>query len=241
MTVDVVVAGKAGSQPASFPVHRIYNLGSATRNAGSATAHHEEVAKEGVFVALEVPAPRIYPIGNHALTTGDEVFVHCSRTSGEVEIVIHVADQVYVGVGSDHTDRELERFSIPWSKQACPNVLAPVLWPLGEMRDRWDRCVLRSWVDGRAYQDVGVNVFLHPDDVLRILRERVADLPERDFTVFCGTYVSLSKELGFGKRWEFEITDPEGGRNIRHGYDVHDLFDEIRPEYRVPLHNAARG
>ncbi|MFT8244838.1 DUF2848 family protein [Roseomonas sp. BN140053] len=241
MQIDVTVMSEAGPRQASFPVRRMYNLGSATRESGSAVAHQEEVAKEGVFVALDVPAPRIYPIGHHALITGEEVFVHCPRTSGEVEIVIHVADQVYVGVGSDHTDRELEKSSIPWSKQACVNVLAPVLWPLAEMRDRWDSCVLRSWVDGRAYQDVGVKIFLHPDDVLRILRERVAELPERDFTVFCGTFVSLSKELGYGKRWEFELEDPAGNRRIRHGYDVLDLFGEIRPEYRVPLHNAARG
>ena len=236
MHIDVTVAG----QPQRFPVQRMYNLGSATRDAGSAVAHQEEVAKDGIFIALEVPAPRIYPIGRHALTTGEAVFVQGDRTSGEVEIVIHVADQVYVGVGSDHTDRALERTSIPWSKAACPNVLAPVLWPFGEMRDRWDRCVLRAWVDGRAYQEVGVDMFLHPDDVLRILRERVTDLPARDFIVFCGTYVSLSKELGFGRRWEFELSDPAAGRSIRHGYDVHDLFEEIRPEYRVPLNNAAR-
>lgn len=241
MHIDVSVAGKDGAHPACFPVRRMYNLGSATRDSGSAVAHQEEVAKDGIFIALDVPAPRIYPIAIHSLTTDEDVFVHCPRTSGEVEIVIHVADQVYVGVGSDHTDRELERSSIPWSKQACPNVLAPVLWPFEEMRGRWDECVLRAWVDGRPYQEVGVSVFLHPDDVLRILRERVAALPERDFTVFCGTFVSLSKELGFGKSWEFELEDPSGGRRIRHGYGVHDLFDEIREDYRVPLRNAARG
>jgi len=220
-----------------FAIRRMYNLGSATRDAQTAVAHQQEVAKEGIHIAFSVPAPRIYPIGTHALTTGSEVLVQDDHTSGEVEIAILVADQVYVGVGSDHTDRALERTSIPWSKQACPNVLAPVMWPLAAMRERWDDCVLRSWVDGRLYQEVSVAAFLHPDDVLAILKQRVAVLPERDYLVFCGTIVSLDKALGFGARWELELEDPRGGRRIRHGYAVRNLFDEIQPAFRVPTEN----
>ena len=47
--------------------------------------------------------------------------------------------------------------------------LAPVLWPFEAIRARWDDCVLRSWVDGRRYQEVSVAAFLHPDDVLATL------------------------------------------------------------------------
>jgi hypothetical protein len=119
-------------------------------------------------------------------------------------------------------------------------VLAPVLWPLEAMRARWDDCVLRSWVDGRRYQDVSVAAFLHPDDVLKVLKERVAVLPERDYLVFCGTIVSLDKALGFGKSWSFEIEDPGGRRRIRHEYAVRNLFDEIREQYRVPAENPQR-
>ncbi len=240
MQFEATVMEEGGSRLATFPVRRMYNLGSATRDAGRAVAHQVEAADAGVFIATDVPTPRIYPISRDTLVTGTEVFVQCPRTSGEVEIVIHVADQVYVGVGSDHTDRALERTSIPWSKQNCANVLAPVLWPFEPMRDRWDRCVLRSWVDGRPYQEVGVDVFLHPDEILRLLPQRLLDMQERDYTVFCGTYVSLSKEFGFGHRWEVELDDPAGERRIRHAYTVHDLFEEIRPEFRVPLNNAPR-
>ena len=221
--------------PARLAVRRMYNLGSATRSAATAAVHQQEVARAGIRIAFDVPAPRIYPIGTHALTTGDEVLVQDDETSGEVEIVIAVADRVYVGVGSDHSDRALERASIPWSKQACPNVLAPVLWPFEPMRARWDACVLRSWVDGRLYQEVAVAAFLHPDDILGTLRQRVSGLPERDYLVFCGTVASLGEALGFGRRWSFELEDPGAGRRIRHEYAVRNLFDEIRPEYRVPV------
>jgi 4-hydroxyphenylacetate 3-monooxygenase len=223
-----------------FAIRRMYNLGSATRAPETAVAHQEEVAKEGINIAFSIPAPRIYPIATHALVTGDEVGVQDDHTSGEVEIAILVADQVYVGVGSDHTDRALERTSILWSKQACPNVLAPVLWPLEAMRARWDGCVLRSWVDGRAYQDVATSAFLHPDSVLAVLRDRVAQLPARDYLVFCGTIVSLDKALGFGRRWSIELEDPAGQRRIRHDYAVRNLLDEIRPQFRVPVENPQR-
>lgn len=237
MEVSVSVDDGAGPRAARLKVERMYNLGSATRKPATARVHQQEVARAGIHIAYDVPAPRIYPIGAHALTTGDEVFVHGNETSGEVEIVIAVSDEIYVGVGSDHSDRALERVSIPWSKQVCPNVLAPVLWPFEPLRGRWDSCVLRSRVDGRLYQEVAVSAFLHPDDILATLRRRVNELPSRDYLVFCGTVASLDQALGFGKTWTIELEDPTADRRIRHEYTVRNLFDEIRSEFRVPVRN----
>lgn len=236
MELACSVAPLSGSRVSrTISVRRNYNLGSATRDPDTAKAHQEEVADAGVAIAFDVPAPRIYPIAVEALTTGQEVQVQCDETSGEVEIVLYVGDQLYVGVGSDHTDRALEKTSIPWSKQACANVLAPTLWPFEDIRGHWDDCVIRSAVDGVPYQDVGVSTFLHPDDILAILRKRVSDLPERDYMVFCGTYVSIDKTLKFGASWSFELEDPTSGRRIAHSYRVTNLFDEIEKDYRVPL------
>ena len=241
MRVELTIDDGKSSALRRFDVARMYNLGSATRKAETAVAHQEEVAKEGIRIALDIPAPRIYPIATHALTTGTEAEAQSSHSSGEVEIVLLLADQLYVGVGSDHTDRALEKTSIPWSKQVTPNVLAPVMWPFEAMRARWDDCVMRSWVDGRKYQDVPVAAFLHPDDVLRIFRERVPGAPRRDVLIFCGTIVSLDKALGFGKRWEIEMEDAGAGRRIRHGYDVVNLFDAIAEKFRVPIAAADRS
>lgn len=237
MEITVRIEAQAGAREARFTIARMMNLGSATRDPATAVAHQQEVAHSGIHIATTVPAPRLYPIGTHALTTGDRVEVHGAETSGEVEIVVLAADRVYVGVGSDHTDRACERHSILWSKQACPNVLAPVLWPLDEMAGRWDACVLRAWVDGRPYQDVSVAAFLRPEEMLRIVRARAPGLPAGNLLVFGGTIVSLDKRLGFGRRWEFELEDLQAGRRIRHGYDVIDLTEEVAPGYRVPILN----
>jgi hypothetical protein len=234
-TVEVTIAGADGSQSRRVvEVRRQYNLGSATRDAATAEHHQQEVAKAGIKIAFDVPAPRIYPIGPWALTTDGQVTVQGARTSGEVEIVLVVDDEVYVGVGSDHTDRELERVSIPWSKQVCPNVLAPVLWRWADVRGHWDSCTLACDLDGEPYQRVGVEAFLDPDAVLEILRER-ADVPDAQFAVFCGTYVSLSGSLGFGSEWSFSLEDPVLGRSISHAYEVVGLLDELQEGYRVPL------
>ena len=232
---EATIITQAGAASRRFEVRRMYNLGSATRDAAVAVDHQEEVARAGVRIALHVPAPRIYPIDAFALTTGNAVGVHGPRTSGEVEIVLVVSDRLYVGVGSDHTDRDLERASIVWSKQINPNVLAPTLWDYEEIADHWDACVMRSTVDGRPYQDVSVSAFLSPPDILRILRERVPGMPARDVVVFCSTIVALDKELGFGDRWQFEMEDPVLHRKISHTYQVEPLFSEIAEAYRVPL------
>jgi 4-hydroxyphenylacetate 3-monooxygenase len=168
------------------------------------------------------------------LTSSDEVGAHGARSSGEVEIVLVKSDRLYIGVGSDHTDRDLERASILWSKAACANVLAPRLWVWDEIAEHWDRCRIRSHVDGRLYQDVGVDAFISPPDILRILEERV-QLLKGDFVVFCGTIVALAKELGFGNRWSFEMDDPVLGRTIRHAYSISQLMTEVREPWRVPV------
>lgn len=218
-----------------FDVTRMYNFGSATRDAGDAVAHQEEVAAAGVKIAFDIPAPRTYPIAPHNVLTGGEMGVHNDDTSGEVEIVLLVDDgELYAGVGSDHTDRALERTSIVWSKQAYPNVLAPRVWPFAEIRDHWDDLVLRSWVDERQYQDVSTSVFFHPDNMLKKLAERVSELPST-YLLFCGTFVSVDKALGFGRTWRFELDDPKLGRRIRHEYVVTNLLEEMVPSHRVPL------
>ena len=227
--------GSTGSE--SLRIERMYNFGSATRDPDAAVAHQEEVAKSGIYIASDVPAPRIYPIGLHALETSNTVYVQSAQTSGEVEIVIHVGDKIHVGVGSDHTDRALETVSIPGSKQACVNHLAPVFWDWDDIANSWDDCIMRSWVDDRLYQEVAVSKFLSPPDILAILRERVNNLPVMNYMVYCGTYVSVDKALGYGNIWRYQLAAPKLNRQIDAQYDVVDILDEVKPGFRVPFFN----
>ena len=235
-TFRAVVAGTDGTTTErDVRVRRMYNLGSATRDAAVAVHHQEEVAAAGVKIAFDIPAPRIYPIAPYALTSDSTVEVHTERSSGEVEIVLVVSQgEVLVGVGSDHTDRDLERFSIVYSKQACPNVLAPTLWRLSEIADHWDQCVLESWVDGELYQQTPTGTFLSPEDLLGVLRER-AEVPEDDFVLFAGTIVALGGQLKYGSTFSFRMHDPVLDREIRHEYVLEQVMPEMRDGFRVPM------
>ena len=81
---EAKVVTKQASVSQRFPVKRMYNLGSATREASVAVHHQEEVARAGVTIALHIPAPRIYPIDAFAMTTEDTIGVHGLRTSSVI-------------------------------------------------------------------------------------------------------------------------------------------------------------
>lgn len=233
--LDFKVDGTSVSKPLHFEPTRIYNLGSATRNTAAAAAHQEEVRDIGVRIAFDRPAPRIYPMDPAIVVTRQEIGVLNPKTSGEVEIVLVVADDLYIGVGSDHTDRMLEKTSILWSKQACANVIAPTLWKFSDVAAHWDQCRLKMSIDGTPYQDVETEVFLRPPEILRILGERLRVKPVAPYMVFCGTYASLDKTIHFGTEWRFSLHDPVLGRTIEHAYRTVDLLEEIEPNHRVPL------
>ena len=235
-TFDLTLLGADGSRSA-LPVtpSRVYNLGSATVDADAAVAHQNEVADVGVRIAFDIPAPRIYPMAVSSITTDAEIGVHHGRTSGEVELVIVVDEgEVFLGLGSDHTDRDLEQLSIIWAKQYAPSVLGREVWRWSDVEPVWDRLVLESSVDGRPYQSSPASVFRRPDDLLKVLADRIGDLPGT-FLVYCGTYTTIANTIEYGDRWAAQLVDPEAGRRLALEYAVVDLLAEIPSGFRVPL------
>lgn len=237
MTTFSLTVGQASGEDTALEATpgRVYNLGSATVDSGAAVAHQEEVADVGVRIAFDIPAPRVYPMAVSSITTDAVVGVHHGRTSGEAEIVLVVQDgELYVGVGSDHTDRDLEQLSIIWSKQYSPSVLGSRVWRWSDLEPDWDTLLLESTVDGEPYQRSKASVFLSPPEILRELADRVPTLPE-SYLVYCGTYTTIANTIAFGEHWTATLSNPRTGESLSLGYDVVDLFDEIKPEFRVPL------
>jgi hypothetical protein len=92
-------------------------------------------------------------------------------SGGEAEFVLlRHAGRLWVGAGSDHTDREVEKYGVTVSKQLCEKPIAPVLWPYDEVAEHWDRLILRSHVlaSGKSvlYQEGSVAALLHPLDLM---------------------------------------------------------------------------
>jgi hypothetical protein len=155
-----------------------------------------------------VTAPRIEASGN--------------ESSGEVEFaLIRSGGQLYVGVGSDHTDRKVETYNITVSKQMCDKPIAPEVWLLSDVQAHWDSLVLRSFatIDGKRelYQEGTLTGMLPPAELI----ERgfgKAGMPD-DTLMFGGTFAAKGG-IRPASRFDYEIVDPVLNRSITHGYDI---------------------
>lgn len=214
-----------------FTVKRMINAGYTGRDQEKVKRHIEELKKEGV------PAPESTPTAYEMITQlvyfDEEIEVVSERTSGEAEYVLLCAgDEIYVGVGSDHTDRELESVSILKSKQVCPNILSSRLWRLEEVREGWDRMILRSWTEDETgnrflYQEAPLSAILTPEDLIDFIRKKSRELLSDGTVIFSGTLPLLTGTFVFGPYFEVELFDPRRGRRLNCHYRVR-VLDYLR-------------
>jgi hypothetical protein len=225
---SVAVTVQESGQEIEFPVERAFNGGYAGRDQESVWKHVEELAEIGVPAPTRVPT--LYALGNNLVTTAGTVQVQHDRTSGEVEYVLLMGDgEVFVTVGSDHTDRDLETSSVERSKQAYPNILAPEAWRYEEVAGHWDQLVLRCWVtrDGvrELYQEATLAALLQPDFWFETMEELLGGRP-RNVVFMSGTIPAMTG-IVYADAYEMELHDPVRGRSIRHSYNVEILREKI--------------
>src|SRR5882672_11770566 len=110
----------------------------------AALRHHiEELAAIGVPPPSSVPVFYRNAVSNIVQTSRLEVLG--PDTSGEVEpVVVALEDGLWIGIGSDHTDRKAETMGIALSKQLCGKVMGASLWQLDDISKHWDQIVIRS-------------------------------------------------------------------------------------------------
>jgi hypothetical protein len=132
--------------------------------------------------------------------------------------------ELWLGVGSDHTDRQLESINVAASKQVCAKPLGREVWPLAQVAGHWDRLLLRSYLccgpTRELYQEGSLGANLSAT-VLIDLYSGGAGLPEGT-VMFCGT-LPVQGGLRSGLRFEIEIEDPVLERSLRHAYQVREL------------------
>src|SRR5437016_7093275 len=111
----------------------------------AALRHHiEELA------AIGVPRPSSVPVFYRNAVTNvmqtAKLEVPGPDTSGEVEpVIVALNDGMWIGVGSDHTDRKAETMGIALSKQLCGKVMGAELWKLDDIGSHWDSIIIRSY------------------------------------------------------------------------------------------------
>ena len=180
---------------------------------------------EAIGIARPASTPIYYEVAASRLTTATSIEASGGESSGEVEFVLlRSGGQLYVGVGSDHTDRKVETYNITVSKQMCDKPIAPELWLYSEIAGHWDRIVLRSYatIGGKRelYQEGTLTGMLPPDDLVA-RRYGAGGLPE-GAAMFGGTFAAKGG-IRPAERFDFEIFDPVLNRTIRHGYAVETL------------------
>jgi len=206
--------------PLTLPIDQAVIAGWTGRDPVARDKHIAEL--EAVGIARPASTPIYYRVSARRLTTADSIEVCGGDSSGEVEFVlIGWQGRIFVGCGSDHTDRKVEAYSVTVSKQMCDKVVAPTLWEFEDVAGHWDRMILRShvWIDGERvlYQEGRLDAMLP-----------VADLIARGFgsvrlpdgcAMFGGTFAAKGG-IRPADRFEFELEDPVLKRTIGHAYDV---------------------
>ncbi len=191
------------------------------RAADEREKHIAELALLGVARPTRVPI--FYPMPVDRLTLDDEIEVSGTNTSGEAEAVIFFLDDgVWIGIGSDHTDRDVEAYSLLVSKQLCAKPVAREVWRLDDVASHWDQLILRSYAvtsEGRRlYQEGQLATLLSPEELAQEYSGGLAAVP-KGTAMFGGTIPVIGNILP-ADRFEMELVDPVADRVIRHAYNI---------------------
>jgi hypothetical protein len=223
MTIPFRLTSSGGSRMADVPIREAILAGWTGRDRAAVEKHVEEMAAIGVPPPVSVPV--FYRCSATRLTTADEIQVVGEDSSGEVEfILIQTQGVLWVGTGSDQTDRRVEAYGITVSKQMCDKPIAPELWLYSEVEPHWDGLILRAWAvtDGRKelYQQSPVSAMMTPTALIR--QYTGADVLPEGWAMFSGTLPAIGG-LRPSQRFAFELEDPVLGRALRHEYAIHTL------------------
>jgi hypothetical protein len=209
---------------ATFDVDAVDHLvlaGWAGRDQAAVEAHIREL--EALGTARPTRTPVFYRVAASLLTSANAIEVVGTETSGEVEVVlVQRRDGLWVGLGSDHTDRRLERTSVALAKQLCAKVVAPTLWRFDDLGPHWDDIALRSWAhrDGRRelYQDGTLAAILPPEQLLAKYAE-IGEPIAAGGAMFSGTIATIT-EIAPADEFEMELHDPVLNRRVHHRYRI---------------------
>ncbi|MCA1775431.1 MAG: DUF2848 domain-containing protein [Loktanella sp.] len=186
------------------------------RDAKAVQHHIDELA------ALGVPAPSatplFYRLGTSLLCQPNRIDVLGEDTSGEAEpFIVRTDGKLWLGLGSDHTDRRLEAVSVAASKQVCPKPVAKKLWSFESVADRLDELILTSEIleddDWVPYQS-GTLASIKPLADLVV----ASDLPE-NAAMMCGTLPAIGG-VRPSRHFRAKLEDPITGETILLDYET---------------------
>jgi hypothetical protein len=204
-------------QETTITIDTVIVAGWTGRDRAAVEGHIAELEAVGVQRPSTVPV--FYRVSTSRLTTASAI-ESTDSSSGEVEpVLLHHDGRLWVGVGSDHTDRELETYGVAVSKQLCDKPLAAEFWRYDDVAARWDDLVLRSWIDRKVlYQEGALSNLMHPQELTTRATPPLAD----GTLMFCGTVAAIGG-IRPAREFRYELADPSSDRAIGGGYEMRTL------------------
>ncbi|MFK8077434.1 MAG: DUF2848 domain-containing protein [Granulosicoccus sp.] len=200
-------------------IQQVVVAGWTGRNRDAVDHHIEELAQLGITPPSQVPL--YYRVSNALLTQENQIQVLGSASSGEVEpLLIRQQDAWYLGLASDHTDRDLEAHSVAASKQACLKPVASELWLFDSVKDHLDEitmsCTMTENNEPVLYQEGSLANIL---PLQQLIDESL--LPEHA-ALLCGTLGAIGG-VRPALRYQMMLKDPVLNKSITLNYAVTEL------------------
>jgi Protein of unknown function (DUF2848) len=221
--VALVFHDKSGSARRTVQIDHLVVAGWTGRDKAAVEKHIAEL--EAIGVKRPASTPIFYRASAVRVTTDDAIEALGNASSGEAEFVLlQHGGRLWVGTGSDHTDREVEKYGVSVSKQMCDKPIAVDFWAYDEIAPHWDKLILRAHIaEGgvrKLYQQGPVTAMLDP---LTLIEQFAGNKALAEGTLmFCGT-LAAHGGVRATNAFAFELEDPVLGRKISHSYQVRTL------------------
>ncbi|WP_417804351.1 DUF2848 domain-containing protein [Thalassospira lucentensis] len=223
MQMTFILAG----EKIDFDIAHCTVAGWTGRDAAAIQHHIDELAEIGVKPPSSVPL--YYRTASGMVTQAPSIEVVGKGTSGEIEPFLIAHDgTLYLGLASDHTDRELEAHSVALSKQICEKPVASEIWRFDEVKDHIEQIEMRSWVqekdgdDWVVYQEGTVASIRPLTDLIEGSNLMGSATSGKASVMLCGT-LGAKGGVRPARRFKMALHDPVLDRTIEHAYDIQEL------------------
>ena len=225
--IDFQLLTKTGENTVEVEVTNLVIAGWTSRDKEGMEKHMAEL--EAIGISRPKSAPIFYRVSANQLTQSNLITVVGEDSSGEVEFfVLGLGDGLWIGVGSDHTDRKVEAYNVTISKQACAKPISRSLWRYDDVIGHLGDLTLRSYAiensERSLYQEGPVTTMLPPEELIGRYNPDTGDLAPNTL-MFCGTLTVLGGVRPMDA-FEIELEDPVMSRKIAHRYSIETLPNE---------------
>ncbi|MEQ6249001.1 DUF2848 domain-containing protein [Sulfitobacter sp. HNIBRBA3233] len=221
-TLDLTLVDGDEKRQVSFTPERFIVAGWTGRDKAAMEHHMAEL--EALGIKRPASTPVFYRNAVTRLVTTDLLQTPGAGSSGEVEYVLYNIDgEIWVGIGSDHTDREVEAYNITVSKQMCDKPVGTVLWRYDHLRAVWDDLAVESHatIDGDQVEyQRGTLAAMLPADALIAAFEADSGTRFGPGDVMMGGTLPAIGGVRPAERFDFSLTDPRSGARLSHGYRI---------------------